>query len=257
MILTFNQDKKDELSSSESIIFDTLSQFGTDNVLNLSTLGDEMRSQAVAKWFVKRVKTWKEKVEEESKEKLDMYFNSKGSEIAKYLGFFGFIAGIILLIIAMSFTTYEIRIEGLNLSVIIIITGVVAFVLPDDYLGSWTREGRIMHMKWENFKNFLKDNSLISEHPPQSIVIWKKYLIYGAAMGIADEVYKSMQTQIPDISQYDSDGLLLYHSYGGVSTMDSAIKSGEYWADPPDSGGGSGGSGGFGGGSGGGGGGAF
>lgn len=66
-----------------------------------------------------------------------------------------------------------------------------------------------------------------------------------------------MKLQIPNVGEYD-DGVFVYHSCDGFTSMHSAIKTGEYWANPPsDSDGGSGGSGGFGGGSGGGGGGAF
>ena len=102
-------------------------------------------------------------------------------------------------------------------------------------------------------KKFLKDNSLINEHPPESIVIWKKYLINGTALGVADEVYKAMKLQVPNISDYDDD-LFRYHYYGGYGMMYSAFRTGESAANPSSD---SGGFGGFGGGSGGGGGGAF
>ena len=83
----------------------------------------------------------------------------------------------------------------------------IAFI-PEDIFGQWTPEGRVYYLKWTNFKKFLKDNSLIKEHPPESIVIWKKYLIYGAALGVADQVYKSMKLQMPNISDYD-DGIFI------------------------------------------------
>ncbi len=125
--------------------------------------------------------------------------------------------------------------------------------LKDDTFGRWTEEGRIRYLKWRNFRKFLKDNSLIEEHPPESIVVWKKYLIYGAALGIADKVYKSMKLQVPNISDYD-DGLFMYHYYGGYNLMNSAFHTSATAANPSS---GSGGFGGLGGGSGGGGGGAF
>ena len=124
--------------------------------------------------------------------------------------------------------------------------------------GSWTKEGRLVHLKWKNFKKFLEDNSLIKEHPPESIIIWKNYLIYGAALGITSKVYEAMKINVSDVSEYDNDGIFLYHSSGGFSTMDSAIETGYVTANPSSSGGGgSDGGGSFGGGSGGGGGGAF
>ena len=125
--------------------------------------------------------------------------------------------------------------------------------VPEDIFGRWTKEGRLFYLKWSNFKKFLKDNSLIKEHPPESIVIWKKYSIYGTALGVADNVFKSMKMHVPDISDYD-DGIFLYHYYGGYYVFSQAFKTSESAANPSS---GSGGFGGFGGGSGGGGGGAF
>ena len=83
------------------------------------------------------------------------------------------------------------------------------YLLPNDIFGQWTKKGRLFYLKWSNFKKFLKDNSLINEHPPESIVVWKKYLIYGAALGVADNVYKSMKLQEKNIPAYDDD-IFLY-----------------------------------------------
>ena len=111
----------------------------------------------------------------------------------------------------------------------------------------------MFYLKWKNFKKFLKDNSLINEHPPESIVIWKKYLIYGAALGVADNVYESMKLQEKNISDYNDD-LFLYHHYGGYYMMHEAFRTGESAANPSSD---TGSFGSIGGGSGGGGGGAF
>ena len=128
--------------------------------------------------------------------------------------------------------------------------------LDDDIFGQWTSNGRVRYLKWKNFKKFLKDNSLINEHPPESIVVWRKYLIYGAALGVADKVYESMKLQEKNFaggSFYDDD-IFLYHHYGGYYMMHHAIMTGQTSANPSSD---SGGFGGLGGGSGGGGGGAF
>ena len=125
--------------------------------------------------------------------------------------------------------------------------------LDEDIFGRWTESGRVYYLKWNNLKKFLKDNSLIKEHPPESIVVWKKYLIYGAALGVADKVYKSMKLQVPNISDYD-DSIFLYHYYGGYGIFYSAYNTSYSTVNASSD---SGGFGGFGGGSGGGGGGAF
>lgn len=258
VVLTIKNDKKDVLSSSEQIIFETLSHFAEDDVLNLSVLRKKLTNQTNAKWFMDQFETWRKQVKEENKEYSKKYFNNKGSEISAAVGMVGFIIAVIAFFCCEIFIPVQgARIWSARMSILMAIISVVIFFLPADYLGQWTYEGRILYLKWKNFKKFLEDNSLIKEHPPESIVIWKKYLIYGAAMGIADKVYDSMKIQVPNINEYD-DGVFVYHSCDGFTSMHSAIEAGEYWSNPPsDTGGGSGGSGGFGGGSGGGGGGAF
>ena len=131
----------------------------------------------------------------------------------------------------------------------------IAF-LPEDIFGQWTPEGRVYYLKWTNFKKFLKDNSLIKEHPPESIVVWNKYLVYGTALGVADEVYKSMKLHEPAVhdDDYYYGDLYVFHSYSGLIMLDSAFNNGVSAANPSSDGGGFGG---VGGGSGGGGGGAF
>ena len=255
LILTFHEDKKGELSQSEGIVFDALSGFATDNVLNLSTLNNRLSSVSNAKWFMGRYDSWKETVEEKSEEKRKGYFDTKGSNIGMAYGLSALILGFVLFFVAGLMPTPALRAGGMQMAIIIGVTGLVAVVLPKDYLGRWTSEGRVMFLKWKNFKTFLKDNSLIAEHPPESIAIWKKYLIYGAALGVADEVHKAMKLHEPNVHEYD-DGMFLYHSYGGYAMMHHAIRTGESTANPSSSGGGSD-FGGFGGGSGGGGGGAF
>ena len=103
--------------------------------------------------------------------------------------------------------------------------------IPEGVFGQWTEKGRVFYLKWSNFKKFLKDNSLIKEHPPESIVIWKKYLIYGTALGVADKVYDAMKLQMPNVYEYD-DGIFLYHHYGGYYMMHNAYYIGDNMSDP-------------------------
>jgi uncharacterized membrane protein len=137
--------------------------------------------------------------------------------------------------------------------VLLIIFSVAIRHVADDIFGKWTEKGRVFYLKWNNFKKFLKDNSLMKEHPPESIVIWKKYLIYGTSLGVADKVYESMKLQMPNYLDYDDD-LFYYHYYGGYGIMYSAYNTSNTTLNPSSD---AGGFGGLGGGSGGGGGGAF
>ncbi|WP_462315451.1 DUF2207 domain-containing protein [Methanobrevibacter sp.] len=250
LILTFNHDKKDELSPSERIVFNTLEHFAHDNALNLSGLNGSLTSEYEAKWFMNQIQSWENSVK--SSFDLSKYFNDTGSKLISAISIGGIVFGIIIAILGF-ITRLNNGIYALAGGIFLIIFSIILLRLDDDIFGRWTESGRTYYLKWNNLKKFLKDNSLIEEHPPESIVVWKKYLIYGAALGVADKVYKSMKLQVPNISDYD-DGIFWYHYYGGYGIMYSAYnKSYSTVYNSSDSGG----FGGFGGGSGGGGGGAF
>lgn len=250
LLLTFNHDMFDELSSSEKIVFNTLEHFSKDNVLNLSQLNGKLSSETNAKWFMGKIEDWEENVENQlDKSKL---FDDTGSTLITVISSLGTVFGII--IAALGFTTnLGNGIYALAGGIFLVIFSVALLRFDDDIFGRWTEEGRVFYLKWKNFKEFIEDNSLIKEHPPESIVVWKKYLIYGAALGVAEEVYESMKLQVPNISDYD-DGLFAYHYYGGYGLMSNAYDTGYSTTHSSSD---SGGFGGFGGGSGGGGGGAF
>ena len=247
LILTFNSNEG--LSESEKIIFDTLQHFATNNILNLSTLNGQLSSEINGKWFMEKVGDWEDSVENQMD--VSRYFEDKGTTMINIIGALGIIFGIAITVLGF-ITELRNGFYCMIAGVILAIFSVALMMTPADIFGRWTEEGRVYYLKWENLKKFLKDNSLIKEHPPESIVVWKKYLIYGAALGVADKVYESMKLQVPNISDYDDD-IFMYHYYGGYGMMNTAFATGASSANPSDSGGfGSGG-----GGSGGGGGGAF
>ena len=252
LLLDFSNVENNNLSISEKHLINTLYPFAENEILNLSTLNSKLSSEYTAKSFMEDYKNWEESVENEAKNKTEEYFDDTGSTIIIFIGLGGILFGII--IAALGFmTNLGNGIISLIAGILLIIFSIVIMFLPNDIFGRWTESGRVYYLKWRNLKKFLKDNSLINEHPPESIVIWKKYLIYGTALGVADNVYEAMKLQVPNISDYDDD-LFRYHYYGGYGMMYGAYRTGQSSANPSSD---SGGFGGFGGGSGGGGGGAF
>ena len=128
--------------------------------------------------------------------------------------------------------------------------------MPNESTGRWTQEGVDEFSKWKAFERFIKDFSLIKEHPPESVAIWNEYLIYATALGDAKAVSKAMDAigPVPESSSaYD----VYYYGYHDGPAMFSSIISTSSSAAHPDNDFGGGGVDGPGGGSGGGGGGAF
>ena len=250
LILTFDQDKKSELSESEKIVFNTLEHFANNNTLNLSMLNGQLSTEYEAKWFMSQLEMWEKNVENQIN--LEEYFDGTGSSMISFISVAGLVFGVIIAILGFT-TELGNGVYALAGGIFLIIFSIAIMRLDEDIFGRWTESGRVFYLKWRNFKKFLKDNSLIKEHPPESIVVWKKYLIYGAALGVADKVYDAMKLQAPNYVDYDDD-LFYYHYYGGYGLMYSAFRTGQTTANPSSD---SGGFGGLGGGSGGGGGGAF
>ena len=252
LFIDFSNVDNSDLSLSEKTLINALYPFAENEILNLSSLNDKLSSKANAKSFQEDYGTWADYVKKECSDKRLEYFDDRGSTLISAIGFLGLAFGVIIAILGFITELGNGYISVLGGGFLIVFSLALMFV-PEDIFGRWTKEGRLFYLKWSNFRKFLKDNSLIKEHPPESIVIWKKYLIYGTALGVADNVFNSMKIHVPNISDYD-DGIFLYHYYGGYYVFNQAFKTSESAANPSSD---SGGFGGFGGGSGGGGGGAF
>ena len=257
LFLEFDESRYDSLENHEKTIFDTLENFSDNGILNISTLSSQLNNETSGKYFESKFEQWKDDVINEylGDNKVSEYFNDTGSTFSTLFTAGGVVIAIILVIVGV-FSNHP---ASTLLIIAAVVLGVVSFgisFLPEDIFGQWTPEGRLYYLKWKNFKKFLSDNSLIKEHPPESIVIWNKYLVYGTALGVADEVYEAMKLHAPKI--HDDDfyygDLYTFHSYAGLSMLNSAFNDGISAAHPSSDGGGFGG---VGGGSGGGGGGAF
>lgn len=257
LYLTLHKNDYDTLDIQEQTVFDILAMFADDNnVVNMSNLNADLSYESNAKLFMEEFETWQNDVKHEylDSEILETYFNDTGSSRMNEIGVIGILIGIGIFLLGL-FTNLHNGIFAIGGGIVLAIFSFIVVMLPEDIFGQWTEKGRVFYLKWNNFKKFLKDNSLINEHPPESIVVWKQYLIYGAALGVADEVYEAMKLQEKNVDSILDDDVFLYHHYGGYYMMHEAFLAGQSAANPSSSSVGDFGS--FGGGSGGGGGGAF
>jgi uncharacterized membrane protein len=254
LILEFDESQYSELSIDEQKVFDLLNTFAYDNKLNVSELSSELNNEYNGKLFAEKFDEWKDIIEDEciGKDKLSEFFNNTGTRLSSAFTGCGLVFAALLFIIAI-FSSHPAAKNAIFAAIFLGIISVIVGLIPEDIFGHWTNEGRVYYLKWMNFKKFLKDNSLIKEHPPESIVIWNKYLVYGTALGVADEVYESMKLYKPDVYEddyYYSD-LYRFHSYSGLIILNSAFNTGISASTPSsdigdfgDIGGGSGGGGG-------------
>ncbi len=191
------------LSESEKVLFDdVIKPFSIDGIFDPKTLGESLRSDFKrAQKFNSAFTNWKFKVSTEAEAR--NYLITYGNTITKVVTFF---ALILLPLILVFVNIYEGRAYPEILFFMTWITFAdwvsawIIFVLPKDIFGRWTKEGRTYYLRWKKFERYLTDYSLIKEKPPESLLVWKEYLIYGTALGVAKHVIRAIkEVNPPDI----------------------------------------------------------
>ncbi len=79
------------------------------------------------------------------------------------------------------------------------------FARPDSALGStlhrmWVRrtpKGALLHARWQSFRRYLTDFSRMEESPPASLALWEQFLVYGIALGVAEQVLEAARLHAP------------------------------------------------------------
>jgi uncharacterized membrane protein len=76
---------------------------------------------------------------------------------------------------------------------VVLIEVVISYKIPSQVYGNWRNDYYKERLEWDAFGNMLRDLALISKYAPQDIVIWKEWLIYGTALGLAEHVIKALE----------------------------------------------------------------
>ena len=247
----------DGLERYERELVDILRTYELNGRISFSYMQDCLREENQARAYQDRYNNWCQNFKDDylPDEVFTQYFDEKGSD---YMMFFG-IGAIVLAIIVGALSLF-VHFRGSFITTLVAIffaiVGGACLFLPSGIGGKYTLKGKLYTERWEKFKKYLKDYSLIKEHPPESIAIWNKYLVYATALGVADQVYKAMKMHVYgglNDPNYTTNDLFMFYYLGGHNHINSSFStaSSTISAANNDS------IGGIGGGSGGGGGGAF
>jgi uncharacterized membrane protein len=166
------------------------------------------------------------------------YYDTSGKKIAGIFGIIFFPLALILCLLVLK------KLQFLFLVFILVLVSYLVLI-NSKYFGKFTKEGKIINLRWLAFKKYITDFSDIKNHPPKHVVLWEEYLVYATAFGIAKKVSKNMKIVVPK-DNYNNSRLAIYSSFV-VSSSFSSLNSISSSASNSGSGGG------FGGGSGGGG----
>lgn len=242
-----------DLSETEKFFYQLLKKYSYENIFSFSQLKKTLsKDKKLAKDFLDEFNAYKSLVVDIAKSR--KYLSLAGTYLSYLVGIFSIISSILIFF-------YFSKINFLYQSVfssLIFAIGAGVFILPKDVFGSWSKEGREYYLKWKNFEKFLTEYSLLSQYPPESIILWEDYLVYATALSIADKVEKHLKKLIPkDIDVNETVYYYPYRRFGRQFYVVSTVAHSTVYGNSSGKGGFSGGAGGIGGGSGGGGGGAF
>ncbi|AMK15240.1 DUF2207 domain-containing protein [Methanobrevibacter olleyae] len=219
----------DGLERYEKELIDILKNYELNGRISLSYMQDCLREESQARSFQDRYKNWCINFKNDylPDEVLREYFDETGSD---YMSFFAI--GAIALAIVVGVISIFLNFKGdfitLCFAIFFAIVGGICLVLPSGIGGKYTLKGKLYSEKWDKFKKFLKDYSLIKEHPPESIAIWNKYLVYATALGVADKVYKAMKLHVYDglnDDYYTTNSLFMFYYLGGYNHINNSFST--------------------------------
>src|SRR4029453_4995188 len=76
-----------------------------------------------------------------------------------------------------------------------------------------TSKGALLHARWHAFRRYLADFSRMEESPPASLALWEQFLVYGIALGVAEQVLDAARLHAPpEVAQ---GGSFYSPGYGG------------------------------------------
>ena len=185
-----------DLSHSEGLLLKILARFATDNVFDFQDMQKRLsKSTTEAGNFNQLLSGYENAVHEAIIKR--RYFSTSGNVLAKFIAVIMMLFSLAVVGISTQGITSFLLPRMTILSAIMWFFGGAILMIRKDFFGRWTKEGREYYQKWVNFSRFLSDFSLLSEYPPESIIVWEKYLVYGTALGVAEKVISTLQKFIP------------------------------------------------------------
>ncbi len=79
------------------------------------------------------------------------------------------------------------------LSILLLAEAAASYTMPSYVFGRWKEDYHREKLEWKAFRNLLKDLALLGRYAPQDLVIWKEWLVYATALGVADKVVEAME----------------------------------------------------------------
>jgi len=99
----------------------------------------------------------------------------------------------------------------------------------------YTELGKEHHERWQAFKRFLLEFSLMNEREILDVFLWEHYLVHATALKVADKVRKQLKVKnfqesvvLADLDFSRDLGFSVYHAYSSHSASISSSSGGGY-----------------------------
>jgi len=193
------------------------------NVLNGNIIDNYKRSTQMLNDF-RKMATEIEKDYDTKFYKNKEIYNRKGKKFASIFSGF-YLIGIFI------YTMIIINRMPLLFIFLMLVFVATLFLINSRIFGRFTKEGRIINLKWNGFKKYITDFSDIKNHPPKHVILWEEYLVYATSFGIARTVLKNIKSLNLESFNNNSrlgvySSFIVSNSFSNLNTLSSTSSSG-------------------------------
>ena len=101
---------------------------------------------------------------------------------------------------------------------ILMVTNSILSKIISNRINVLTQEGVDEKNKWDAFKKYMEDFSMLDQKEIPELVLWEKYLVFATAFGISEKVLKQLKVVYPQIDDINSP---IYSSFAYIHIMNS------------------------------------
>ena len=226
----FTLKKKDKkITESEEYLLDWfLNDIGDGKAVSLKEIKKVSKSQTSSIVFVKKYNTWVKKVKEQAKK--ENFFEVKKDILGKgsLYGLLGIVIFVLSYLFSIDYIFENIILKAAGFLVLIV---GISFIVYVTTFSKKTIKGALHYYSWKGMKKFLLAFGRFKEKELPEIVLWEKYLVYAAALGVADKVEKQMKIKIKNIAEtnpnfnYNTFTYMAIYSNGFSRNISSTINN--------------------------------
>lgn len=210
---------KDGVNATEEklikLLFETI---GNGEKVTLKEVEKFSSNANTAEKFMTGYDSWKASAIKDAK--AEEFFESHSAPRA--MASLYFILGMIILALIIFF---DIKIYPLFIAILL---GSIAFFIYVLTFKKWTKKGREHYLKWNAFRNFLKDFGSLKDKEIPEIALWDKYLVYATVLGVAKEVQKAMKVKLTEMGVAETSinpATFYYRDFYMINAINHSISS--------------------------------